>query len=105
MGHYTVIGSGSIGRRHYENLTRLGADARLLGWRDLNAETLADALEGATGAVIAHLICGWTWSISHLPAFVALLATSIVPRRSPIRSDEDEDQTNLAERIRFETLR
>lgn len=53
MGHYTVIGSGSIGRRHYENLTRLGADARLLGWRDLNAETLADALEGATGAVIA----------------------------------------------------
>ncbi len=53
MGHYTIIGGGSIGRRHYENLVHLGADARLIGWRGLSEADLGAALDGAIGAVIA----------------------------------------------------
>ena len=53
MGRYIVLGSGSIGRRHHENLTRLGADVRLLSWRGLSIGDLEAALEGATGLVVA----------------------------------------------------
>ena len=31
---YLVIGSGSIGRRHFANLISLGAEAELISWRD-----------------------------------------------------------------------
>lgn len=48
---YLVIGSGSIGTRHHANLTALGAEADLIGWRDLKLETLD--LTGRTGLVIA----------------------------------------------------
>lgn len=42
-----VIGSGSIGRRHHDNLQTLGATSRLLSWR---AEGLGGALAAMTDA-------------------------------------------------------
>ena len=33
---YYVIGAGSIGKRHHQNLLSLGADARLLSWRNIS---------------------------------------------------------------------
>lgn len=53
MGHYVVIGSGSIGRRHAGNLKALGREVRALSWRALLPGDLETALEGAAGAVIA----------------------------------------------------
>jgi len=47
---YIVLGAGSIGRRHYDNLTILGADARLVPWREAGDLSV---LDGAAGAVIA----------------------------------------------------
>lgn len=48
---YLVIGSGSIGKRHYGNLQTLGADVTLLSWRGLDLATLD--LNNVTGLVIA----------------------------------------------------
>lgn len=48
---YLVVGSGSIGKRHHANLTALGAEARLIGWRGLDLSSLD--LDGVTGLVIA----------------------------------------------------
>jgi predicted dehydrogenase len=42
-----VIGSGSIGRRHHDNLQTLGASSRLVSWR---AEGLGGALAAMTDA-------------------------------------------------------
>jgi predicted dehydrogenase len=42
-----VIGSGSIGRRHHDNLQALGASSRLVSWR---AEGLGGALAAMTDA-------------------------------------------------------
>ena len=53
MGHYVVIGQGSIGRRHAGNLEALGREVRALSWRGLAPGDLETALEGALGAVIA----------------------------------------------------
>ena len=50
---YFVIGSGSIGTRHHNNLTALGAESRLIGWRGLDMADLRSALTTATGMVIA----------------------------------------------------
>ena len=53
---YFVIGSGSIGRRHADNLTALGADVTHYGWRgidlDLIISKIADC-NGQAGVVIA----------------------------------------------------
>lgn len=46
-----VIGAGSIGRRHHENLQALGAHTRLLPWRGFDPDAFARL--GADGAVIA----------------------------------------------------
>ncbi len=46
-----VIGAGSIGRRHHDNLQKLGVQTALLPWRDFDA-TAFRAL-GADGVVIA----------------------------------------------------
>ncbi|NJM84377.1 MAG: Gfo/Idh/MocA family oxidoreductase [Tabrizicola sp.] len=49
-----VVGAGSIGRRHHENLGLLGATAELIGWRGFSAEALAARLKtGADAVVIA----------------------------------------------------
>ena len=50
---YIVIGSGSIGRRHHENIKILGADSTLLPWRGLDMGILERNLQDAAGAVIA----------------------------------------------------
>ena len=48
-----VIGSGSIGRRHHDNLAALGASPRLVSWREGGLSGALAALEGADAAVIA----------------------------------------------------
>jgi predicted dehydrogenase len=49
-----VVGAGSIGRRHHDNLTALGARSELIGWRGFSAGALAARLaEGADAVVIA----------------------------------------------------
>ena len=44
---YFVVGSGSIGRRHHDNLKALGAEVHLLGWRGLDMATLEAMIGGA----------------------------------------------------------
>ncbi|WP_112312206.1 Gfo/Idh/MocA family protein [Pseudogemmobacter bohemicus] len=48
-----VVGAGSIGRRHYDNLQALGAEATLRGWRDYGAAGFAAEIAGFDAAVIA----------------------------------------------------
>jgi predicted dehydrogenase len=48
-----VIGSGSIGRRHHDNLVTLGASPTLLSWRELGLAGAIAALDRADAAVIA----------------------------------------------------
>lgn len=50
-----VIGAGSIGRRHAENLVALGASVALIPWRGYSAQMLADRLAQGDiqGVVIA----------------------------------------------------
>ncbi len=48
-----VIGSGSIGRRHHDNLATLGAVPQLLSWRAAGLSGALAALDGAEAAVIA----------------------------------------------------
>jgi predicted dehydrogenase len=50
-----VIGAGSIGRRHAENLAALGVTAELISWRGYSAELLAKRLASGDvqGVVIA----------------------------------------------------
>lgn len=48
-----VIGSGSIGRRHHDNLQTLGASSRLVSWREGGLGGALSALDGAEAVVIA----------------------------------------------------
>ncbi len=49
-----VVGAGSIGRRHHDNLVALGARVELIGWRGFSADALAARLAtGADAVVIA----------------------------------------------------
>ena len=48
-----VIGSGSIGRRHHDNLRALGAEPRLLSWREAGLAGAAAAMDGTDAVVIA----------------------------------------------------
>ncbi len=50
-----VIGAGSIGRRHAENLASLGAEVTLISWRGYSAQLLATRLAAGDvqGVVIA----------------------------------------------------
>ena len=49
---YFVVGSGSIGRRHHDNLRALGAEAHLIGWRGLDMATLEAMVAGAEQAAM-----------------------------------------------------
>ena len=57
-----VIGAGSIGRRHAENMARLGCTVDLVGWRGTNLSDLAariaqnDAVVIATATQIRHVL-------------------------------------------------
>jgi predicted dehydrogenase len=54
MAHrYFVIGAGSIGRRHHRNLEGLGADVRLIPWREADLAALERELRGDTALIIA----------------------------------------------------
>jgi len=48
-----VIGSGSIGRRHHDNLRALGAEPRLVSWRETGLDGACVAMDGAEAVVIA----------------------------------------------------
>jgi predicted dehydrogenase len=48
-----VIGSGSIGRRHHDNLTLLGAAPQLVSWRAHGLDGALSALSGTDAVVIA----------------------------------------------------
>jgi predicted dehydrogenase len=48
-----VIGSGSIGRRHAENLATLGAAPRLLSWREAGPDGARAAMDAVDAVVIA----------------------------------------------------
>lgn len=53
---YFIFGSGSIGRRHYNNLQVLGADVKILSWKKINLEeTLNEIkkLNEGIGVIIA----------------------------------------------------
>lgn len=56
MTRYFVIGSGSIGRRHHENLESLGADVRLIGWRKTDLGAIAELLDEASRAGDAAVV-------------------------------------------------
>ncbi|NNL35366.1 MAG: Gfo/Idh/MocA family oxidoreductase [Silicimonas sp.] len=49
---YFVIGAGSIGRRHHTNLTALGADSRLVPWRDVDLGALERDLAAADSPAV-----------------------------------------------------
>jgi predicted dehydrogenase len=48
-----VIGAGSIGRRHHDNLTTLGAVPKLLSWREAGLAGAEAAMDQAEAVVIA----------------------------------------------------
>lgn len=48
-----VIGSGSIGRRHHDNLQTLGASSRLLSWRESGIGGALAAMTDAEAVVVA----------------------------------------------------
>lgn len=48
-----VIGSGSIGRRHHDNLQVLGATPRLVSWREAGLNGAVDAMDEADAVVVA----------------------------------------------------
>lgn len=47
-----VVGAGSIGRRHHENLLTLGARAELLGWRGTTLADIDARLRSGVDAVV-----------------------------------------------------
>lgn len=51
--HILVIGTGSIGTRHAENLTHLGARVDRLGWRGATLQDIAQAVAAVDAVVIA----------------------------------------------------
>ena len=48
-----VIGSGSIGRRHHDNLQALGASSRLVSWREAGLGGALAAMTDADAVVVA----------------------------------------------------
>lgn len=48
-----VIGSGSIGRRHHDNLQALAASAKLVSWRESGLEGAMAAMDATDAVVIA----------------------------------------------------
>lgn len=68
-----VVGTGSIGRRHAENLRQLGAGVTARGWRGYSADALADEL--ATGQTDAVVIA--TATDIRLPLVAACAAAGV----------------------------
>ena len=55
---YFVVGSGSIGRRHFANLQAMGKSTELLSWRHLGAAGVDQKLTACNGmaAVVIAVI-------------------------------------------------
>jgi predicted dehydrogenase len=68
-----VVGTGSIGRRHAENLTHLGAKVTAVGWRTTSADQVADKLQ--TGAFEGLVIA--TATQLRLPLIEAAAAAGV----------------------------
>ena len=86
-----VIGSGSIGRRHHDNLQALGASSRLLSWRQGGIGGALAALEGAEAVVIA------TATDIRLPLIEAAAARGLpVYVEKPLAFRPDEVETIAA---------
>ncbi len=88
-----VIGSGSIGRRHHDNLQTLGASSRLVSWREGGLGGALAALEAAEAVVIA------TATDIRLPLIEAAAAHGLpiyVEKPLAFRPDEIETIAALA---------
>lgn len=49
---YYVIGAGAIGKRHFENLSSLGADVALVGWRGADLDGLTREIARSPSALV-----------------------------------------------------
>jgi predicted dehydrogenase len=88
-----VIGSGSIGRRHHENLQALGASAQLVSWRGGGLGGALAAMTDAAAVVIA------TATDIRLPLIEAAAARGLpiyVEKPLAFRPDEVEAIAELA---------
>ena len=88
-----VIGSGSIGRRHHDNLQALGASSRLLSWREGGIGGALAAMTEAQAVVIA------TATDIRLPLIEAAAARGLpiyVEKPLAFRPDEVEAIADIA---------
>jgi predicted dehydrogenase len=88
-----VIGSGSIGRRHHENLQTLGASSRLVSWREAGIGGALAAMQDAAAVVIA------TATDIRLPLIEAAAAQGLpvyVEKPLAFRPDEVETIAEVA---------
>jgi len=88
-----VIGSGSIGRRHHDNLQALGASSRLVSWREGGIGGALAALDGAEAVVVA------TATDIRLPLIEAAAARGLpvyVEKPLAFRPDEVETIAEVA---------
>ena len=88
-----VIGSGSIGRRHHDNLQTLGASPRLVSWRAAGIGGALDAMTEAEAVVIA------TATDIRLPLIRAAAARGLpiyVEKPLAFRPDEVEEIAAIA---------
>ncbi len=88
-----VIGSGSIGRRHHENLSTLGASSRLVSWRAEGLGGALAAMDTADAVVIA------TATDIRLPLIEAAAARNLpiyVEKPLAFRPAEVEEIATLA---------
>lgn len=82
-----VIGSGSIGRRHNDNLATLGAVPQLVSWREAGLDGSVDAMGAADAVVIA------TATDIRLPLIAAAAARGLpmyIEKPLAFRADEVE---------------
>jgi predicted dehydrogenase len=88
-----VIGSGSIGRRHHDNLQALGASSRLVSWREAGLGGALAAMTDAEGVVVA------TATDIRLPLIEAAAARGLpiyVEKPLAFRPDEVEAIAEVA---------
>ena len=74
-----VVGAGSIGRRHHDNLLQLGAEPVLRGWRGYGAAGFAAEIAGFDAAVIATATDVRLELIARAAAATSALASPLPP--------------------------
>lgn len=91
-----VIGSGSIGRRHHDNLLALGAASRLLSWREAGLGGALAAMTDTQAVVIA------TATDIRLPLIEAAAARGLpmyIEKPLAFRPEEVEAIASVAEPV------